>query len=195
MPDYQLGKIYQIVCLTTGQKYIGSTTQKTLAIRLSGHVSGYKYWMNGKGWFVYSYSIIEEGNYQIELLEAFPCNSKDELNAREGYYIRTIDCVNKRVEGRTTKEYHEVNKEKIAEYHKEWRKENHDEVLEKGKAYYDANKTEILSKLKTYRDTIKVKLSEQHKAYREKNKTKVAEQRKAYYQANKERINEQRRKK
>jgi hypothetical protein len=28
-----------------------------------------------------------------------------ELNAREGYYIRTLDCVNKVIAGRTPKEF------------------------------------------------------------------------------------------
>ena len=124
MPNYQQGKIYQIVCLTTGDKYIGSTTQKTLAERLSGHVHDFKRWKIGKVNFVTSFPIIEQGNYQIELLESSPCNSKDELNARESHYIRTIKCVNKRIETRTKKEYNFENKTKRAEYNKEWRIKN-----------------------------------------------------------------------
>ena len=42
MPDYQQGKIYKIVCNTTGLLYIGSTTQKFLSSRLSGHMRNYK---------------------------------------------------------------------------------------------------------------------------------------------------------
>ena len=115
MSNYQLGKIYQIVCLTTGQKYVGSTTQKTLAVRLAGHNKSFKCWKNGKYHFTSSFTILEQGNYQIELLETFPCNSKDELNAREGHYIRTIECVNKCVAGRTRKEWRETNKTYITE--------------------------------------------------------------------------------
>jgi hypothetical protein len=110
MPDYQLSKVYQIVCLTTGQKYIGSTTQKNLALRLAGHNAHFKRWKNGNHHFVTSFTILEQGNYQIELIEAYPCNSKDELNAREGHYIRTVECINKNIAGRTITEWYETNK-------------------------------------------------------------------------------------
>ena len=112
--NYQLSKVYQIVCLTTGQKYVGSTTQKTLAERLAGHVRSFKCWKNGKSNFVTSFTILEQGNYQIELLEAYPCGSKDELNAREGKYIQALECVNKNVAGRTKEDWYEDNKIVIA---------------------------------------------------------------------------------
>jgi len=135
MPDYQLGKIYQIICLTTGQKYIGSTTEPTLARRLTGHVRNYKCWKKGKGSNTSSYSILEGGNYQIELLETCPCNSKDELNAREGHYIRTIDCVNRCVAGRTPKEYEQTCRNKEERY--QWKKEDRKLHPEKYKVYDD----------------------------------------------------------
>jgi hypothetical protein len=181
MPDYQLSKVYQIVCLTTGQKYIGSTTQATLAVRLAGHVKSFKCWKNGKYHFVSSFAVLEQDNYQIELLEAYPCNSKDELNAREGQYIRMVDCVNKCVMGRTKKEWRETNKTDIAEKKKEIYEDNKSEILEKAKELYKANKTEVLEKNKSYYDANKDKISEQRKQYREKNKVKIAEQKKAYY--------------
>jgi hypothetical protein len=34
---------------------------------------------------------------RIELIEEFPCENKMELNKREGHYIRTLECVNKRI--------------------------------------------------------------------------------------------------
>jgi hypothetical protein len=115
MPNYQLSKIYQLVCLSTGEKYIGSTTEPTLARRLSGHCRTYKCWKNGKDHYTTSFAIIERGNYQIELLETFPCNSKDELTAREGHYIRTMECINRKVEGRTKQEIDKANHERHKE--------------------------------------------------------------------------------
>jgi hypothetical protein len=170
MPDYQLSKVYQIVCLTTGQKYVGSTTQKTLAERLSGHNRSFKCWKGGKDKFTTSFTILEQGNYQIELLEAFPCNSKDELNSREGHYIRTIDCVNKKIEGRTMKEWREANKTDIVEYQKEYHK-----------SYYEVNKSKIAETVKAYYKGHKLEKAEYDKAYKETNKAKIAEQRKAKY--------------
>ena len=48
-------------------------------------------------------------NWYIELFENFPCNSKEELNKREGEIIREIGTVNKTIAGRTHKEYYETN--------------------------------------------------------------------------------------
>ena len=173
MPNYQLSKVYQIVCLTTGEKYVGSTTQKTLAERLAGHVRDYKRWKNGKQDFVSSYPILERGNYQIELLETFPCNSKDQLNAREGHYIRTIDCVNKRIAGRTQKEWTEDHKTEIAERHKAYREAHKTEIAERDRAYYQAHKTEHAEYMKAYREAHKAEQAEYQKTYREAHKKNI----------------------
>ena len=114
MPDYKQGKIYCIRSHQTEQLYIGSTT-KTLAQRLAKHKSNMK---SGNR------SVIEILQYEdayIELIELFPCNSKEELNKKEGEHIRTNNCVNKQIAGRTLKEYLETKKEKIKEYMKEYR--------------------------------------------------------------------------
>jgi hypothetical protein len=95
MPDYQLAKIYKIVCNITGEVYVGSTCEPILARRLAGHVGKYKSYLNGKSVSVTSFKIIANGNYDIVLIELFPCNSKDQLHARESYYTQTIQCVNK----------------------------------------------------------------------------------------------------
>lgn len=174
MPNYQLSKVYQIVCLTTGHKYVGATTQKTLAERLAGHNRSLKRWKNGKGDFLTSFTILEQGNYQIELLEAFPCNSKDELNAREGHFIRTVECVNKCIIGRTYKEYYD---------------DNRSDLIEKSKTYNKDHKLEKDEYMKTYRKNNKNDLAEYRKAYNEINKDKKAEYQKAYYQKKKSQAN------
>jgi hypothetical protein len=94
MPDYSNGKIYKIVCNITGDVYVGSTCEPILARRLAGHVKSYKCWLNGKGNNMTSYKIIATGNYDIVLIELFPCNTKDQLHARESHYTQTIQCVN-----------------------------------------------------------------------------------------------------
>ena len=42
MPNYQNSKIYKLICENPELVYYGSTTQKYLANRLSGHHQGYK---------------------------------------------------------------------------------------------------------------------------------------------------------
>ena len=120
MKDYLKGKIYKIVCNITGLTYIGSTCEPTLARRLAKHVGSYRRWINGKHNFITSFKIIEGGSYDIILVEECPCESSDQLHARERHYIETIACLNKVVPTRTkkeyTKEYRETNKETIKEH-------------------------------------------------------------------------------
>ena len=163
MVNYQLGKIYRIVCNTTGLTYYGSTCEKTLALRLSHHKNDYNHYLNGIKNFITSFEILKNNNYEIILVENFPCNSKDELHSRERYWIESNECVNKYIPTRTNKEYKEQNKEHLQEYYKEyreqnkeqlqenykqWRKENKEEIGEKKKQYYNQNKETILEKAK-----------------------------------------------
>ena len=48
-------------------------------------------------------------NCKIELIENYPAESKAMLQKQEGHYIKNTYCVNKKVEGRTRKEYQEDN--------------------------------------------------------------------------------------
>ena len=93
MVNYQQGKIYKIVA--NGQTYIGSTCEPTLARRLAYHKSHYKSWMRSKVNYITSFRVLYEDNPEIVLIESYPCNSKDELIARERFYIESMVCVNK----------------------------------------------------------------------------------------------------
>ena len=85
MSDYKQGKIYKIVDLTTENNiYVGSTCQ-TLEKRLSGHV-----WDYSRNKYLTSSEVLKNGNYEIVLIENYPCDSKFELHKRERYFIETI---------------------------------------------------------------------------------------------------------
>jgi hypothetical protein len=171
MPDYARGKVYKI---TSGDlTYIGSTTENTLARRLSTHVKDYKRWKDGKRGNITSFQVLELGNYEITLLELCPCQSRDELTARERHWIETLQCVNRCLSGRTRKEYKEEHKEII----NEWMKQ-----------YQEDNKEQIKEQRKNFRETHKEQIKEQSKIYFEANRDKINERGKAYYQANKEKI-------
>ena len=95
MVNYEEGKIYKIVCNKTGLIYIGSTTKHYLSDRLNEHSSRYKHYKDGKEKTKStSYKIIDNGDYDIILIENYPCNSKDELRARERFYIDQFECIN-----------------------------------------------------------------------------------------------------
>ena len=155
MVNYELGKIYKIVCNKTGLIYIGSTCQRLLSQRLSGHVKNFKQWKNGKTRYVTSYTIIENDDFYIELLEAVSCSSYDELAKKERYYIESIDCVNKHIPGRKKQEYYSDNKEIMKDYNKQYREDNKEIISTKKKEYYENNK----EKVKQYYENNKEKLS------------------------------------
>jgi hypothetical protein len=168
MPNnYSRGKIYKIVCRKTDKQYIGSTTEPTLARRLAGHRCDIKRWKNGEFAFVSSFSVMEENDYYIELVELVPCSSKDELLVRERFHIQNNECVNKCVPLRT---------------HKEWCEENRKQINEKAKEYYEENREVINehTKIKYHEVPVEIRQIINHEKY-EKNKEQIAERNKEKY--------------
>ena len=175
MTDYSQGKIYAIKSSQTEKIYIGSTT-KTLNDRFLGHKCGYNKWVeDNNNSYTTSYEIIKYEDAYIELLEKYPCDDKMELNKKEGEYIRNMECINKRIEGRTKKEY-------MKEYGKEYREQNKEQIKEYGKEYREEHKEQTKEYDKQYYEEHK----EQRKEYREQNKENIKEKGKEYYQKNKE---------
>jgi hypothetical protein len=186
--DYQNGKIYSIRSYQTDLIYIGSTTQP-LSKRLSKHRCDFNSWKNNIGGYVTSFEIIKFDDHYIELIENYPCNSKNELVKREGQLIReTENTVNKNIAGRNTKEWNEDNKEKVSEYKKQYYEENKEQLSEKQKQYYEENKEQLLEKQKQYREDNKEQILEKQKQYYEDNKEQILEQQKQYYEDNKQKI-------
>ena len=93
MVNYQNGKIYAIRCLTTNARYVGCTTKRLLCQRLAEHVAAYKHFTRGEGPFHASFQVLQRGNYIIELIEVFPCTSRNELAHRETFHNRDVPTV------------------------------------------------------------------------------------------------------
>lgn len=174
MPDYTKGKIYTIRSRTDPSLiYVGSTIE-TLSLRLARHRASSKT-ERCKNVILYQNVNGDWDDYYIELYENYPCNSKEELNKREGEIIRQIGTLNKKIEGRKNKEYYEDNKDKILEHNKEYKDNNKDKIKEQRKKYNEENKEKIKEKDKEYyKDNIE-KFQKQHKEYYEKNKDKLLE--------------------
>jgi hypothetical protein len=145
MINYNNGKIYKIEPICDHEEneiYIGSTTKQYLSQRFSTHRRCYKQWKEGKYHKFTVYDLFDKyglENCQIFLLESVNVNSKDELLAREGHFIRTLKCVNRNVTGRTREEttlqYRQNNKDKISEYNKQYNQNNKDKINEYHKIY------------------------------------------------------------
>ena len=151
MPDYNLAKIYRIVCNITGQQYIGSTCEPTLSRRLSGHIRDFRRFTNGKFRFVSSFTVLENGNYEIVLVEVCPCANKDQLHARERYWIETTECVNRQIPNRTQKEWRGDN----PEYFRQYAQANKKQIAMQKRQYYLDNKERITEHQRQYRQAKK----------------------------------------
>ena len=145
--DYSDGKIYCIKSNQTNKVYYGSTI-KPLDIRFYGHKRQYKLYLNGKFGYMTSFDILQYDDAYIELIEEYPCKNKKQLERREGEIIKfNENCVNKRIEGRTQKEWREINKDKICENNKEYYEKNKEKMNKYNKEYYEKNKDKINEKI------------------------------------------------
>lgn len=98
MPNYGNGKTYFIWNTTAPvyKLYIGSTVS-TLKHRLTQHEYEFEHQRNQ----CESHRLLAMGNYDIQLLENYPCENKQQLEDREAEYIiaNWDSCVNKQVPG------------------------------------------------------------------------------------------------
>ena len=133
--DYSNGKIYGIY-EDDRLLYIGSTTQ-TLSKRMAKHRTNSKT-EHSRNFPIYRY-VAERGGWDgiyIELLETCPCSNVEELIKREGELIRQNKTpFNKRIEGRTPKEWRD-----------DYYMRNRETIVEKQRLYYLANKEKILER-------------------------------------------------
>ena len=143
--DYKNGKIYVLRSHQTEDIYIGSTIS-LLSKRLYEHKSKFKLWKNGKYPYMTAFELMKYDDIYIELLQGYSCDSKMELQKREGEFIRSVNCLNKNVAGRTHKEWRDDNKEKKKEYNKEYREGHKDKIKEYIKEYSEKNKDKMKMK-------------------------------------------------
>jgi hypothetical protein len=137
MVNYTDSKIDKIECINAVDGdpdiYIGSTTKYYLSERMVCYRRDYVQWKSGnsKVGRLTSFELFDKfgvENCRIVLLETFPCTSRDELNAKEATYIRSLKCVNKVILGRTKAMY---------------REEHRDYLIQKENEYYEKNEIDI----------------------------------------------------
>jgi hypothetical protein len=195
MTNYQNGKVYMIEALNgeEGDIYVGSTAKQYLSQRMTFHRLSYKYWKEGKADYVTAYDLFDKygiENCSIILLETCPCNTRDELRSREGFHIRNLECVNKKMAGRTPAEYYVDNSEEIKQKSRDYRILNPDKILEASKNYYDNNKESLKDKSSNYYANNKEKVNVRNKQYNESHKEAIAIYKKEHYEKNKIRLQE-----
>ena len=164
MPDYSLSKIYKLVSNKTEDIYIGSCLMR-LSTRLSCHKNLSNKCASKK-------LFTNDAIITIVLLENYPCNTKNELKARELHYITTNNCIN-------------INKPFVCDipfsdikaWHKEYRQAN----TEHRKEYYTINAEHKIEKQKIYNDMHKEQIEEYQKEYRISHRDQTNIQQRARY--------------
>jgi hypothetical protein len=160
MVNYGNSKIYRVINLINLKTYIGGTT-KDLKHRITEIINEHflKLYVNNKECFFINdplefFSDIQETNFndlkavknylRIELIEDYPCDSKQELNERVKLYIDENECVNKnKIIKIIDKKLEYENKGK--HWHKEYYQKNKEKIRERQKERYN----KIVNTLKT----------------------------------------------
>ena len=114
------GFIYKLVCndVDIKETYIGST--QNFRSRKNCHKCACNN-KNHKTYNYYIYQFIREhgewSNWNMIQIEEYDFNTRNELNARERYWIETLQSkLNKQMPTRTKKEYYQLNSDKIKDY-------------------------------------------------------------------------------
>ena len=161
-PDYSKGMIYKLCCKDPQitEIYIGSTINKKN--RKNTHKKCCNN-SNEKDYNSYKYEFIRDNggfeNFDMILIEAFPCNSKNELISRERYWIETLKPkLNRNIPTRTQREWYEENKTEFNIKQKKYREEHKEDFKKYQKKYREKNKDKINKKSKEYREENKDKI-------------------------------------
>jgi hypothetical protein len=184
MRDYKQGKIYTIRCKYDDSLiYVGSTVER-LCVRMARHRASSK---QDRCINFPLYQEVNKTNWDdwfVELYEDCPCESKEQLNKKEGQIIREIGTLNKKIAGRTTKEFYRENFQQMQQYHKQyrqdnfdklreqkkqWRRENADRLNENNKQYYIDN----IAKIQEYQKQYRIDNSDELKLYKQINAAKL----------------------
>jgi hypothetical protein len=131
--------IYEIVCLTTGERYIGSTV-KPLEKRLKHH-EYYSFKHPTKQ--CESKKILLRKNYKCNELERFKTRFKLPVLLKEQYYIDKTENINKmraldlykKFSKKYQKKWSKENREHLYKYHKNWSINNEDKIKKHRKKY------------------------------------------------------------
>ncbi len=176
-----IGYIYVIRSHQTEDVYYGSTKQ-TLSQRMCGHRRNFKSFVEGTNThYRSSIEILQFDDAYIELVEEIEYTNKNELFAREGFYIRNNACVNKQIAGRTNKEWcktnYEENREKALLINKQYRIDNKEAIRVRNQKYHIENKTARNDESKIWKEEHKFDVSDYNKKYHEEHKEEINKRR------------------
>ena len=170
-----------------------------LCQRMGCHKTKYVAFHNGKSnGNKSSFYMLDFDDAKIMLIELYPCNSKDELTAREQYWMDlTPDLIVNKLKAYVGEDkvkykqqlhriYYDANRDTILAKERIYREQNRERINDARRLDYEENK----EKYKKYRDEHKEQTCKKDKIYRDNNQEKLKEVSKVYYEKNKEVVKE-----
>ena len=148
--------IYEIICLTTGERYIGSSV-RSLKTRISDHY----HQKDCK-----SKTIIERDNYKENILETFETRFLLPILLKEQYYIDNTENINER---RALDLYKKISNKNRKIYSKQYAKDNKDILNKKRNINYKKNPEKSKERSRNFRKNNPEKVKEYRNKSREKN--------------------------
>jgi group I intron endonuclease len=167
--DYKNGRIYIIRNHVNEKVYVGATTQG-----LSKRFSRHKKTMRQKASSPLHKAMTEigEDKFYIELIESYPCDNKEALNAREGYWIRYYDSYkngyNGKIEGRNQQQYRQDNAEEIRQYRQKYKEDHAEEIKQCNQKYREDNAEKIKQCKQKYRQDHAEEIKQYNQQYNRK---------------------------
>lgn len=132
------GVIYKISSPNLNKFYIGSTYQ-TLNKRFNNHKTKFKRYQDKKDSKYSLFELFEQddiNNFKIEAM--IITNDLINLRKLEGSLIKDEpNCINKKVDGRTKKEYYQDFKEEINKYNLEYKQTHKEEIKKQQSTYFE----------------------------------------------------------
>lgn len=190
MTDYENAVIYTITCkdeAITGM-YVGSS--KNFYERKRNHIKSVNN-VKGTNRKRIHHFIRENGgweNFNMEILENYPCITEEELFIRERFWYDELKPdLNERRPYATKEEKKQISNERKKELWKsseEYREKN----KERRKEHYERNKADILMKKKLIQITNGDKIRERKKIYYERNRDVIVENARKYREENREKL-------
>jgi hypothetical protein len=145
---YQRTLVYGIICLITGEMYVGST-HSPLDERIRLHIQ----LRDCSAW-----QILERGNYKAYVIQHWPCNTKRDVLSLEGGWQKAYRAsfpdhfVNKKIEGFFSKESPENAKAYCLQYNNEHREERRQKDTKRYEENIDTERARSLQYYHTHKE-------------------------------------------
>jgi hypothetical protein len=181
MGDYLQSIIYKLYSPSHPdvEPYYGSS-KNPLYKRRGSHKGDYKRGKSSTAFLILCYD-----DWVMEIVENYPCESAEQLRAREGWWISNHPCINQRNAGTGTGATWRNNND-MKEYHKNYYEENKEQLKQNSKKHYEENKEQHKIKAQEYERTHREQINAKKREWIANNREAYLSKKREAYKKRKE---------